>query len=80
MVHDDYVVTSGLCLTVFLHLNISGSKKHKSWCFLCELQSHIQSVIHSPGPISPPDIRSHLPNFSGNLRIGKQEDAHEFMR
>ena len=80
MVYDDYVVTPGLCLTVFLHLNISGSIKVESWCFLCELQYHIQRAIDSANPFAPMNILSHLPNIGGNLGIGRQEDAHEFMR
>ncbi|XP_077238255.1 ubiquitin carboxyl-terminal hydrolase 19-like isoform X2 [Tasmannia lanceolata] len=50
------------------------------WCFLCELQSHIQRVSQSLRPFSPINILSRLPNIGGNLGYGKQEDAHEFMR
>jgi ubiquitin carboxyl-terminal hydrolase 36/42 len=31
-------------------------------------------------PFAPMNILSHLPSIGGNLGIGKQEDAHEFMR
>ncbi|CAM0909054.1 unnamed protein product [Alopecurus aequalis] len=54
--------------------------RQENWCFLCELQSHIQRAIDSAHPFAPMNILSHLPNIGGNLGIGRQEDAHEFMR
>uniref|UniRef100_A0ACD5ZF94 Uncharacterized protein n=1 Tax=Avena sativa TaxID=4498 RepID=A0ACD5ZF94_AVESA len=56
------------------------SIRHESWCFLCELQSHIERAVDSMHPFAPMNILSHLPNIGGNLGIGRQEDAHEFMR
>ncbi|RCV22095.1 hypothetical protein SETIT_4G192800v2 [Setaria italica] len=56
------------------------STKHEDWCFLCELQFHIQRASESIHPFSPMNILSHLPNIGGNLGYGRQEDAHEFMR
>ncbi|KQK16875.1 hypothetical protein BRADI_1g31187v3 [Brachypodium distachyon] len=56
------------------------SRRHEDWCFLCELQSHIQKATDSLHPFAPMKILSHLPNIGGNLGFGKQEDAHEFMR
>ncbi|CAN6163242.1 unnamed protein product [Urochloa humidicola] len=56
------------------------STKHEDWCFLCELQCHIQRASESIHPFSPMNILSHLPNIGGNLGYGRQEDAHEFMR
>ncbi|KAG8075095.1 hypothetical protein GUJ93_ZPchr0006g41480 [Zizania palustris] len=55
-------------------------KRHKDWCFLCELQCHIQRASESIHPFAPTNILSHLPNIGGNLGFGRQEDAHEFMR
>lgn len=50
------------------------------WCFLCELQTHVERASQSCAPFSPINILSRLPNIGGNLGYGKQEDAHEFMR
>ncbi|CAA7408154.1 unnamed protein product [Spirodela intermedia] len=50
------------------------------WCFLCELQIHIQNVSQSMKPFSPINILCRLPKIGGNLGHGRQEDAHEFMR
>jgi ubiquitin carboxyl-terminal hydrolase 36/42 len=55
-------------------------KRHEDWCFLCELQCHIQRASESMHPFAPKNILSHLPNIGGNLGFGRQEDAHEFMR
>lgn len=56
------------------------SVRHEDWCFLCELQCHIQRASGSLHPFAPTNILSHLPNIGGNLGVGRQEDAHEFMR
>ncbi|KAI3961500.1 hypothetical protein MKX01_001236 [Papaver californicum] len=50
------------------------------WCFMCELQVHVERAVESSYPFSPINILSRLPNIGGNLGYGKQEDAHEFMR
>ncbi|GJZ26605.1 ubiquitin carboxyl-terminal hydrolase 18-like protein [Tanacetum coccineum] len=50
------------------------------WCFLCELQAHMERACRSNHAFSPINILSRLPNIGGNLGYGKQEDAHEFMR
>lgn len=55
-------------------------KRHEDWCFLCELQCHIQRASESMHPFAPKNILSHLPNIGGNLGFGRQEDADEFMR
>ncbi|XP_059658289.1 ubiquitin carboxyl-terminal hydrolase 18 [Cornus florida] len=54
--------------------------RRNDWCFLCELQTHIERASESRHPFSPINILSRLPNIGGNLGYGKQEDAHEFMR
>lgn len=55
-------------------------RKREGWCFLCELQVHVQRAMRSLEPFSPVNILSRLPNIGGNLGYGSQEDAHEFMR
>ena len=56
------------------------SGRRNEWCFLCELQIHLERANHSANPFSPMNILSRLPNLGGNLGYGRQEDAHEFMR
>ena len=58
--------------------SISG--RRNDWCFLCELQAHVERASQSNQAFSPINILSRLPNIGGNLGYGKQEDAHEFMR
>lgn len=54
--------------------------RRNDWCFLCELQAHVERASQSNHAFSPINILSRLPNIGGNLGYGKQEDAHEFMR
>ncbi|KAK1417871.1 hypothetical protein QVD17_27005 [Tagetes erecta] len=54
--------------------------RRNDWCFLCELQAHMERASRSNHAFSPINILSRLPNIGGNLGHGKQEDAHEFMR
>ncbi|KAF8400412.1 hypothetical protein HHK36_013710 [Tetracentron sinense] len=53
--------------------------RRNDWCFLCELQNHVERASQSLHPFPPINILSRLPNIGGNLGYGKQEDAHEFM-
>ncbi|KAM1572762.1 hypothetical protein ACFXTI_042820 [Malus domestica] len=52
----------------------------EDWCFLCELEIHLQKASQSLQSFSPTNIISRLPNIGGNLGYGRQEDAHELMR
>ncbi|XP_074276555.1 ubiquitin carboxyl-terminal hydrolase 18-like [Silene latifolia] len=54
--------------------------RRNEWCFLCELEAHVERAINSQLPFSPINILSHLPIMGGNMGYGRQEDAHEFMR
>ncbi|XP_071730442.1 ubiquitin carboxyl-terminal hydrolase 18-like [Rutidosis leptorrhynchoides] len=54
--------------------------RRNDWCFLCELQAHMERASQSNHAFSPINILSRLPNIGGNFGYGKQEDAHEFMR
>ncbi|KAK4782840.1 hypothetical protein SAY86_007214 [Trapa natans] len=54
--------------------------RRNDWCFLCELQLHLERASDNRNPFSPENILSRLSNIGGNLGYGKQEDAHEFMR
>ncbi|OWM86858.1 hypothetical protein CDL15_Pgr015894 [Punica granatum] len=54
--------------------------RRNDWCFLCELQTHLERATNNLNPFSPVNILSRLPNIGGNLGYGRQEDAHECMR
>lgn len=56
------------------------SGRRNDWCFLCELQTHLERASNNFSPFSPVSILSRLPHIGGNLGYGRQEDAHEFMR
>ncbi|KAI3692414.1 hypothetical protein L6452_32229 [Arctium lappa] len=65
------------------YLLVKGHRRgcrRNDWCFLCELQAHVERASQSNQAFSPINILSRLPNIGGNLGYGKQEDAHEFMR
>lgn len=65
------------------YLLVKGHRREcrrNDWCFLCELQAHVERASQSNHAFSPINILSRLPNIGGNLGYGKQEDAHEFMR
>ncbi|KAM7275372.1 hypothetical protein ACFE04_017238 [Oxalis oulophora] len=72
-------LTSTKPLVAYL-LDQGHQSRHNDWCFLCEFQTHVQRASRSQQPFSPIGILSRLPNISGNLGNGRQEDAHEFMR
>lgn len=63
-----------------LESNHAHTCVRNDWCFLCELQLHVQRVSQSEEPFSPLGILSRIPKMSGSLGYGRQEDAHEFMR
>lgn len=63
-----------------LESNHAHTCVRNDWCFLCELQNHVQRVSQSEEPFSPLGILSRIPKMSGSLGYGRQEDAHEFMR
>ncbi|KAG6414617.1 hypothetical protein SASPL_121990 [Salvia splendens] len=50
------------------------------WCFLCDLQTHVESASWCHTAFIPIHILSRLNSIGGNLERGQQEDAHEFMR
>ncbi|KAH9618089.1 hypothetical protein KSS87_000886 [Heliosperma pusillum] len=54
--------------------------QRNEWCFLCQLEAHVERAIIIQQPFSPINILSRLPTMGGNMGHGRQEDAHEFMR
>ncbi|NXG00018.1 UBP36 hydrolase, partial [Sakesphorus luctuosus] len=54
---------------------------HGSFCMMCTMQNHtIQAFANSGNVIKPLSIIRDLKKISHNLRFGRQEDAHEFLR
>uniref|UniRef100_A0A8C5IQE1 ubiquitinyl hydrolase 1 n=1 Tax=Junco hyemalis TaxID=40217 RepID=A0A8C5IQE1_JUNHY len=54
---------------------------HGSFCMMCTMQNHtIQAFANSGNAIKPLSIIRDLKKISHNLRFGRQEDAHEFLR
>ncbi|XP_059720521.1 ubiquitin carboxyl-terminal hydrolase 36 isoform X2 [Haemorhous mexicanus] len=54
---------------------------HGSFCMMCTMQNHtIQAFANSGNAIKPLSIIRDLKKISPNLRFGRQEDAHEFLR
>ncbi|KAK4756435.1 hypothetical protein SAY87_006562 [Trapa incisa] len=54
--------------------------RRNDWCFLCELQTHLERASNDFNPFSPVNVLSRLPHIGGNLGYGSQEDACKFMR
>lgn len=54
------------------HVNLSGRKR--DWCFICKLEHLIQKGQEADSPLSPVGLLSLI------QPIGRQEDAHEFLR
>jgi len=50
------------------------------FCFFCVLENHIVKALGQPATISPKAIVSNLKSISKTLRVGRQEDSHEFLR
>ncbi|KAI8853133.1 ubiquitin carboxyl-terminal hydrolase 42-like protein [Chytridium lagenaria] len=78
------------CLTyvpsLAMHLlSRSHSKicKKKTFCAFCELEAHVLRCFSGrqrPRVICPKNIVNRLKAIAKHLRVGRQEDAHEFLR
>ncbi|KAG2180031.1 hypothetical protein INT43_003818 [Umbelopsis isabellina] len=64
----------------------SKSCKVKDFCAMCALQDHVQRCLLGDksggggGVISPRNITGKLRAISSHMRLGRQEDSHEFLR
>ncbi|KAM3578273.1 Ubiquitin carboxyl-terminal hydrolase 36 [Umbelopsis sp. WA50703] len=64
----------------------SKSCKMKDFCAMCALQDHVQRCLLGDksggggGVISPRNITGKLRAISSHMRLGRQEDSHEFLR
>ncbi|CAK9177268.1 unnamed protein product [Ilex paraguariensis] len=68
-------------LTIYLlHRSHSRACCVKDWCLVCELEQHVMTLKESGGPLSPSKILLHMRRINGQIGVGSQEDAHEFLR
>jgi ubiquitin carboxyl-terminal hydrolase 36/42 len=54
-----------------------------SFCVMCEMEKHVRRCLGTRsvgGGISPTTIVGHLRLIAKHMRLGRQEDAHEFLR
>ncbi|KAG2179456.1 hypothetical protein INT44_006302 [Umbelopsis vinacea] len=64
----------------------SKNCKVRDFCAMCALQDHVQRCLmgdktgQSGGVISPRNITGKLRAISSHMRLGRQEDSHEFLR
>ncbi|NXF89072.1 UBP36 hydrolase, partial [Eubucco bourcierii] len=55
--------------------------RHGGFCMLCIMQNHtIQAFANSGNVIKPVFFIRNLKKIAHNIRFGRQEDAHEFLR
>ncbi|KAG6493685.1 hypothetical protein ZIOFF_048679 [Zingiber officinale] len=52
----------------------------RGWCFTCELENLLMNVEAGNSPLSPAGILSHIHKIGSHLGLGREEDAHEFLR
>jgi len=69
-------------LTNILLASEHGRKcKNQQFCMMCELEKHVAMALGSgKGSVVPRSIASRIKNIAKHMRIGRQEDAHEFLR
>ncbi|KAK5672670.1 hypothetical protein BDV3_004568 [Batrachochytrium dendrobatidis] len=60
----------------------SSSCRTKSFCAMCVMESHVKHCLQtsSEKPIQPRLFVENLRKISRHIRLGRQEDAHEFTR
>ncbi|EPS68694.1 hypothetical protein M569_06073, partial [Genlisea aurea] len=58
----------------------SKACQQKDWCFSCEYEALVIKVNAAKFPISPERIMSEVDRIGRHLVIGREEDAHEFLR
>jgi len=49
-------------------------------CMTCIFEKHVQEVFSSRTAVTPRNLLQRLKLISKNLQVGRQEDAHEFLR
>lgn len=77
------VLQSLLYTRPFLHiLRDHGDCSITGYCVVCELKKVAETNFHSNqrGYFNPKNISQKLPLIAKGMRLGRQEDAHEFLR
>ncbi|ORX45038.1 cysteine proteinase [Piromyces finnis] len=69
-------------LTNILLASEHGRKcKTQQFCMMCEMENHVAMALGSgKSSVVPRSIASRIKNIAKHMRIGRQEDAHEFLR
>ena len=59
----------------------TGNGFGTDFCAACRLENLVNKIfMHSANAIAPRDFADRLPVFGRGFRLGRQEDAHEFLR
>lgn len=61
-------------LVIYVSLCYHDSGRKRDWCFICKFERLIQTGQETNSPLSPVGLLSHI------QPIGREEDAHEFLR
>ena len=64
------------------HISQCPRRKSNIFCGYCALLTHVKAALSSQGKseLAPDAILRHLKLISKNMRFGRQEDSHEFLR
>lgn len=65
-----------------IHMSTCARRKASMFCGYCQLLTHVKSALTTPGKseIAPEPILRQLKLIAKNMRFGRQEDSHEFLR
>ncbi len=69
---------AGLCLNGYFSRRIKASNESSLNIFVCHVQRALSK--HGGGAFAPKSIIRKLRTYSRTFRVGRQEDAHEFLR
>ena len=67
-------------LTDFLMDKPHQGKCQNPHCTLCMMGAHVNRAFSTTTPFKPSTIVNNLKKIAKHLKIGRQEDAHEFLR
>lgn len=61
-------------------LQCDHNRQGTTVCMTCIFEKHVQEVFTSRATVTPRNLLQRLKLISKNLQVGRQEDAHEFLR
>ena len=73
-------------LVTYMHRQTHSHKckhanKHDHFCSACQLEKLVNRLLqHTSSAFAPRAFADHLPHIARGCRLGRQEDAHEFLR